>query len=224
MILHPDEMRYFTPLPAERRRVSFLLGRYAAKMALGAVLGNPPLAALNIVPGIFNQPVVCYPMEHAWQVSISHSDSLVCAIAFPMVHPMALDIESIDPERTPAMATQCLDSERAELARLGVDVPTAATVLWTAKEALSKTLHTGMTCAFEWFEVNSISRLSGSELQGLYKNLAQYKFHAWIRADCVLTMTLPKRTELRFANGAPCFDANPPRTIPENAATAVPRQ
>lgn len=202
-ILHPDELRYFTPLPAERRRISFLLGRYAAKRALGPGLGDPAFAAVNIMPGIFKQPVVCHPMEDPWQVSITHSDAMVCAIAFPMVHPMALDVESIDAQRVPAMATQCLDSERAEALGLGLDLPTASTLLWTAKEALSKTLHTGMTCPFEWFEVHALRRIAGTEFEGLYKHLGQYKFHAWIREDCVLTLTLPRRTEIAFDTGQP---------------------
>jgi 4'-phosphopantetheinyl transferase len=204
-ILHPDELRYFVPLPAERRRISFLLGRYAAKRALRACLGSPNYADINIVPGIFKNPVVCYPMKEPWQVSITHSDAMVCAIAFPMVHPMALDVESIDAERVPAMATQCQESERAEAAQIGLDVPTACTLLWTAKEALSKTLHTGMTCPFEWFEVHSIKRTAEAEFQGLYKNLGQYKFHSWIHAHCVLTLTLPRRTDIVFESGRPCL-------------------
>jgi 4'-phosphopantetheinyl transferase EntD len=128
-----------------------------------------------------------------------------------MIHPMALDVECIDPEKVPAMAAQCRDSERAELSRHGLDVPTAATLLWTAKEALSKTLHTGLMCPFELFEVHSIERLAGAEFQGFYKNLAQYKFHSWIRGHCILTMTLPKRTHLAFETGQPCFSPNHPR-------------
>lgn len=207
-ILHADEMRYFAPLPAERRRVSFLLGRYAAKRALGPCLGGPAFADINIMPGIFKQPVVGHPMREPWQVSITHSDAMVCAIAFPTVHPMALDVETIDAQRVPAMATVCQDSERTEALALGLDLPTASTMLWTAKEALSKTLHTGMTCPFEWFEVHALRRIAGTEFEGLYKHLGQYKFHAWIGGDCVLTMTLPRRTDLVFDTGQPCLPSS----------------
>jgi 4'-phosphopantetheinyl transferase len=209
-ILHAEEMRYFLPLPAERRRVSFLLGRYAAKRALRPCLGDPAFAAINIAPGVFKNPVVCYPMPEPWQVSITHSDSLVCALAFPQVHPMALDVELIDAEKLPAMVTQCQDSERAEASRHGLDAPTAATLLWTAKEALSKVLHTGLMCPFNLFEIESIQSISGSMFQGFYKHLAQYKFQAWIRGNCILTITLPKRTELAFDTGQPRFPDQPP--------------
>ncbi len=206
-ILHPDEMRYFTPLPAERRRISFLLGRFAAKRALRPCLEGVEFADINLVPGIFKNPVVCCPMREPWQVSITHSDAIVSAIAFPMVHPMALDVESINAEKVPAMATQIQDGERAEAIRCGLDIPSASTLLWTAKEALSKTLHTGLTCSFTLFKVHDLARINEAELKGLYTNFTQYKFHAWIRHGCVLTMALPRRTEIIFESGRPHLPA-----------------
>lgn len=217
-ILHPEEMRYFLPLPAERRRISFLLGRYAAKRALQAVLGGVSFSSIHIAAGVFKNPVVCYPMKDPWQVSITHSDAVVCALAFPMVHPMALDIEIIDPERVSAMASQCLDSERAEAARLGLDEPTAATLLWTAKEALSKVLHTGMMCPFQLFEVQSLRKITDTQFQGLYKHMAQYQFHAWKKGHCLLTVTLPKLTEITFENGSPRLPSDAPATNSANEA------
>jgi phosphopantetheinyl transferase len=202
-ILHADELQYFLPLPVVRRRVSYLLGRYAAKRALSAGLGNPAFTSINIVPGVFSNPIVCYPTGNPWQVSISHSDSLVCAIAFPTLHPMAVDVECVDPEKVPAMATQLSNTERAELVSQGMDVTTASTLLWTAKESLSKALCTGLMCPFEVFEVHSITRISPSEFEGLYRNLAQYKFRSWIYDTNILTITLPRRTEIVFDGGQP---------------------
>ncbi len=218
-ILHANEMQYFLPLPVVRRRASYLLGRYAAKRALSASLGNPAFTSINIVPGVFGNPIVCYPTGNPWQVSISHSDSMVCAIAFPTLHPMALDVECVDPEKVPAMATQLRNSEKADLLRLGVDVTTASTVLWTAKEALSKALCTGLMCPFDVFEVHSITRRSPSEFEGLYRNLAQYKFRSWIYDTNVLTMTLPRRTEIVFDGGQPRI----PFKAGAGAAAASPR-
>lgn len=218
-ILHADEMQYFQPLPAVRRRVSYLLGRYAAKRALSAGLGDPAFASINIVPGVFSNPIVCYPTGNPWQVSISHSDSLVCAIAFPTLHPMAVDVECVDPEKVPAMATQLRDSEKAELVRQGLDVTTASTLLWTAKEALSKALCTGLMCPFDVFEVHSLTRISPSEFEGLYRNLAQYKFRSWIYDTNVLTITLPRRTEIVFDDGQPRI----PSLARNNTAAANPR-
>jgi len=103
------------------------------------------------------------------------------------------------------MATQCQDSERAEAIHYGLDIPTASTLLWTAKEALSKTLCTGLMCPFTVFNIHSIMRINEFEFQGLYKNFTQYKFHSWIRGRSVLTMTLPKWTEIVFETGQPCL-------------------
>jgi 4'-phosphopantetheinyl transferase len=206
--LHRNELEYFLPLPAESRRISFLLGRYAAKKALRVHLPDADFPAINILSGIFKNPVVCFPMDYPWQVSITHAGSMACALAFPTVHPMALDLEVIDADRTRVIATQCRESEWRDMEPCGLDRAAACTVLWTAKEAIAKALKTGMTCPFELLEVQSVVRLGERKYQGFYKTLGQYKFYSWIQNNFVLTITLPKKTEIEFASGRP--DLAPP--------------
>ena len=205
-ILHPNELKYFVSLAAERRRISYLLGRFAAKKALCACLGEVRFADINIAPGVFKNPVIHFPMDEPFHVSITHSGSMACAIAFPAVHPLSLDIEAIDAEKVPAMATQYLESERIEATNLGLDVPAASTLIWTAKESLSKMLCTGMMCPFTVFQLHSIIKLNDDEYQGLYKNFTQYKFHSWLDDNYILTITLPKWTDISF-------DARKPRLM-----------
>lgn len=206
-ILHPAELAYFRPLPAEARRVSFLLGRYAAKCALLRRLGPVNLSAIEIRFGVFKNPIVCFPLEEPWHVSITHSDTVACALAFPAAHPMALDLEHIDAARTRVMATQCRESERSELAAIGLTEDAACTVLWTAKEAVSKALGTGMMTPFELFEVQAVESLGGGQFRGLYKAVGQFQFRAWILGDTVLTIALPKNTRMEFDAGGPVLVA-----------------
>ncbi len=81
--LGPRENAYFSTLRFARRQQSYLLGRYAAKLALRDLLAEPDLRAIEIVRGVFEQPVVQCARSHRWCVSISHADSLAVVVAFP---------------------------------------------------------------------------------------------------------------------------------------------
>jgi hypothetical protein len=56
--LATQEAAYFGSLRFIRRQRSYLLGRYAAKIALRQALDVPELNELEIVPGVFGQPLV----------------------------------------------------------------------------------------------------------------------------------------------------------------------
>lgn len=197
--LHSDELDIFRGLKVERRRASYLLGRYAAKSALGKCLGPgfEPSRTL-IASGIFNQPVV---QSQAWRplgVSISHSDRRVCSLAYPEEHPMAIDLEEIDEARTKVMMTQVGRDEGALAQSVCASLDLAATLVWTAKEALSKALRCGMTCPYELLEICGLEARDGIYI-GRFKNFGQYKFQSWRRQNTVVTILLPKRTELELA-------------------------
>lgn len=197
--LHPRELETFRKLKVERRQTSYLLGRCAAKLALEEWVG-PRFVASSccIASGIFSQPVVHGAGLQPLGVSISHSERFACALAFPEEHPMAVDVEEVDPERTPTMRSQIGDNEAAlaNAACGGIDL--AATVLWTAKEALSKVLRCGMTCPYVLLEISEIGAADGS-FAGHFRNFAQYRFCSWQRGKSVVTFVLPKRTEIAFS-------------------------
>lgn len=198
--LHPEERAGLAVLKIERRRSSYLLGRYAAKSALAGCIG-PEFDANGtlIVSGIFSQPVVQARTARPWGVGISHSDGLACGLAYPEEHPMAVDVEEINPARTRAMLTQIGDSEAGRAREAcGGDADFAATVVWTAKEALSKALRCGMTCPYELLEIIEITA-DAKGCGGRFKNFGQYRFRSWRRARTVVTIVLPKRTEMEFS-------------------------
>lgn len=194
--LHPEELDLFQGLKIERRQASYLLGRYAAKSALGKCAGLGFEASRTLVAtGIFSQPVVHCRAPSPMGVSISHSDRLVCGLAYPEEHPMAVDVEEVDEARTRVMLTQ-IGREEGELARAvcpSADI--AATVLWTAKEALSKALRCGMTCPYELLEVRGLEVRDGGH-GGWFRNFGQYRFQSWRRGSAVITIVLPKKTEM----------------------------
>lgn len=98
--LHPDELRYFMSLRVPRAQHSYLLGRYAAKMAVGAYINNPVFTDIRIYPGVFNQPILQLQNVRNVQLSIAHSGEMGIAIVFPEDHPMGVDVEIISREKS----------------------------------------------------------------------------------------------------------------------------
>ncbi len=203
-LLHAQELAYWQHLRALRRRQSFLLGRYAAKRALSALAPGTEPSQLHIRTGILGQPVVEGPTS--LEVSITHADGVFCALAFPAVHPMGVDVEHLDAHRAEVMRTQCLAGEIAEANALLGDATLAAAVLWTAREALSKALRCGMTCPFELLAVKDLV-LDGGLAGGRFQNFGQYRFLSWLGARDVLTLVFPHTTTLH-ADG-PMIDEEP---------------
>ncbi len=194
-ILHPGELAAYDALRFERRRGEFLLGRLAAKVALGRFLEEPRWPAIEVVPGVFQQPLVRHSGSLLPGVCITHSGGTAAAVAFPAAHPMALDLERLDPDRFAVLKTQVslseVDHERLSLE----EALRRVTQVWTAKESLSKILRCGLMCPFDVLAVDSVVWRNGSA-RGLFKNFAQYRFESSIVGPFAFSIVLPKRTSL----------------------------
>lgn len=127
-----------------RGRNDFLRGRLAAKAALAALAEQSSASAFRVVPGIFGQPVVAAPFGHLG-VSISHGADAALAVAHSAECPLGVDLERIDPDQIGVLRSQANASEEADLRQLGLSPAVALTVLWSAREALSKVLRGGLS-------------------------------------------------------------------------------
>lgn len=193
--LHAHEAVTYTTLQAPQRQQSFLLGRYVAKQALGTFLREPVWRRIEIVPGVFTQPVVHYPTPTPVEVSITHGGAWAGAIAFPSGHPIGIDVERLDAASLEAMRTQSTDTEwEAAVQSVGVG-PLPATVLWTAKEALAKVLKCGLMAPWTLFETVDVVPVAAGYC-GQFRHFGQYQFHTWVLRDHVLSLVLPKWTTL----------------------------
>jgi len=190
------ERDYFRGLRFPRRRESYLLGRRAAKLALGEYLREPGLNKLEVYSGVFQQPMVRYAAAEPPGVSVSHCGKLAVALAFPIDHPMALDVEEIDAERCATIQTQMSAWER-QRARGGEAAESSlSTMIWTAKEALSKALKCGLMSPIEILGLSELQTLLDNSWTGLYQNFPQYKFLAWSNASLAFSIVLPKKSNL----------------------------
>ena len=184
--LHPTETAYYQTLKHDLRRASYLAGRIAAKMAIGALAAGAGSgvgerfqadgssgagaglagsvgserridpASIAIDFGVFQFPVVKHYPEGAVQVSISHCDDLGVALAFPEEHPLGVDLERADGVNTEAIRPYVSPVESALLARHGLEESPGLTFLWTMKEGVSKVLRTGLMADLRLLEIDSV--------------------------------------------------------------------
>jgi 4'-phosphopantetheinyl transferase len=195
-LLGETERKYFSTIPSARRQVSYLLGRYAAKTALSTVLSEANLRAIEIERGVFEQPIVRCNANGGWDVTISHKEDLAVALAYPMGHPMGIDLEQIDPRQYETILSQLSEREIERLNRRSAEKLQFASALWAAKESLSKVLRTGLMANIRVYDLAEFNLIDSRVWEGFFENFAQYKARVWIGSNHVLSIAFPKRSTL----------------------------
>lgn len=196
--LHPEELNYYHSLKYERRMRSFLSGRYAAKTAIAGWGGEAQLREMHemrIDQGIFQQPVALVQGASALEVSITHGDGAAAAIAFDRHVPSGIDLERVDPGKRAILAAQLTEREQAIVETLPGPELEALTVFWTAKEALSKALKTGLTVSMQLFEIQHAAVRNGG-IVSCFEHFAQYEAASFVCAPYICSIVYPKRARL----------------------------
>lgn len=183
----------------DQPRENFLVGRLAAKSALGAYMAEEDWRRIELTRGVFGQPVVNHAGGRSAEVSLSHSNGLAVALAFPSEHAMAVDLEIVDDSRTATVRNELklLPFERTWVASGTVDEKVALVLLWTVREALGKALRCGLACPLELLGLTEIQAAGDGVWEGRYQNFSQFKSLSWVRGGFVLSVAMPKTTELR---------------------------
>lgn len=182
----------------DAKRQGFLLGRFAAKRALGALLEEPDLRRIEIRPGIYGQPLVHHPRAGAAEVTLSHSHGLAVALAHPAGYPMGLDLETVAAVAAEAVLGE-LEASPTELTWLatgGVDAATACCVLWTAREALGKALRIGLNSPLGILALSDIRPNGAGSWAGRYLNFPRCQCLSQVKDGRVLTLALPGESAL----------------------------
>ncbi len=192
--LHKSEYEIFDGFEYEARKKSFLQGRYVAKKALSHFLEEPDLTKIIVKSGVFNQPMLNYPIAEPPGFSISHSLSGTCCLVFPQEHPMGIDIQSKVDYAIEAIDSQLTDEEKMLSRRSDMRDDIFYIKLWTIKEALSKVLTTGLTSPMEIYEIDNISK-KDEFYYSTFKNFTQYKAISFIWAGNVCSFVLPLKTK-----------------------------
>lgn len=177
------------------RQKAFLKGRYIAKKAAAAYLNDDNYLQHSIRAGIFGQPLLETTHPRKPGVSISHSDTMAACVVFDEAHPMAIDLEKIDPERAFSIEAQLSPHELRMCRQLGESKTLSYMRLWSMKEALSKVLKTGLSIEFKVLELEALDS-SKPIITGSFRNLLQYKALSWIDQDYVWALVLPAQSAL----------------------------
>ncbi|MDT0150202.1 4'-phosphopantetheinyl transferase superfamily protein [Priestia aryabhattai] len=193
--LHPEELDYYMKLTYERRARSYLAGRYAAKRAISSFIQEEHLNKIIIERGVFHQPIVVYPHKKNIQVSITHCENIGAAIAFPETIPMGIDIERVSIKRKDILKSKMTDQEKKLIKSLTYPEEFTLTLLWSAKESLSKILKTGLTLPLDILAICKLE-IKENAVLGYFENFPQYCVTSLIFHQHVCSITYPKGTLL----------------------------
>lgn len=193
--LHEKEQDFFDTLKLPKVQHSYLLGRYAAKMALSIFMDDIVLTDARISSGIFQQPVLYLTEAGNVQLSISHTTEMGIAVVFPEGHPMGVDVEAVNAEQTETIKGIITPNEKQKLPLIDADANKSLTILWTIKEALSKVLKTGLMTPFHLYEIDNIE-LRGEIVVCSFINFPQYQSISWISNGHAWSLVLPKKSLL----------------------------
>lgn len=193
--LHPQELNYFKTLTIEKRKKSYLLGRYSAKQAISIIAGAENPQSFFIKHGFFNQPIVINRNNKNVQISISHCEDIGAAVAFPETLPMGIDIEKVDPNKANIIESQLTEMEKNLIKSFPYSYNAMLTLLWTAKEALSKILKTGMMTPFQIYELTSLTEKNNYIICN-FNNFAQYKGVSFNLGCYMCTIVYPRVTDI----------------------------
>lgn len=139
--LSKEEQARWQAFPSRKRRREFLLGRAAARQAVGARLGVAPkeaplsTAADGAVDVASALPEDCF-------VSISHAEG--CAVAAAAPRPVGIDLERVRVRRPGIRRFVLHPDEEGLLARLPFAEERGLVLVWAIKEAVLKARRSGL--------------------------------------------------------------------------------
>jgi len=180
------------------KQESFRLGRLAAKRALGALIDEPDLRKIELRAGVYGQPLVEHPRAGSADVSVSHSQGLAVALAFPAAYPMGIDLETVAAGSAATILgeLQASPAEFTWLVASGLDDATACVVLWTAREALGKALKIGINSPLGILALAEIQPAGEGKWTGRYLNFPQCRCLVRAEGGRVLSLAAPRDAEL----------------------------
>jgi len=175
--LSPSETEQAAGFQFAAKKQGFLLGRLAAKRALGALLEEPDLRRIEIRSGIYGQPLVQHLRAEC---------------------PMGIDLETISAASAEVVLGE-LEASPPELTWLatgGVDPATACCVLWTAREALGKSFKLGLNSPLGILALSEIRPEGEDTWACRYVNFPRCQCLSQAKDGRVLSLAMPADASL----------------------------
>lgn len=193
--LSASELEYFNTLKFDKRIKSYLAGRLVAKKAIMALVNEEEPKEIQISNGIFNHPIVSCRKEENIQISITHCNDLAAAVAFKEHCPVGIDIEAINQKSVNSIEKILSDDEKKLIQHLPIDYDEAITLLWTAKEGVSKVLRTGLTLPMDFFEIQKIDIIEEGYTCN-FRHFRQYSATSYNIGRHIMSIVYPKKVEI----------------------------
>ena len=199
--LNEYEMGIYNNIQHHKRKKDYLSGRTIAKKVLSRYLLEEDLTRITIKWGVFNQPILVYPEKNPPKFSLTHTRGYSACLVFPQEHPMGIDIESYTHNDYKSVESLLTEKEKLLGSDTGENIAEFYILLWTIKEALSKTLQTGLTVPLEIYEIAEI-RNFGLYYVSTFKNFLQYKAISFRWKGNICSIVLPEKThcDLKLLN------------------------
>lgn len=196
--LGTKEYEYFSSLKYRKKRHDYLLSRLSAKFAATNLDISYVSENITITNGCFMQP--CLHMkncESGYSVSITHCSNIGISAVFPDEYVLGIDFENIDAKSSDVIKEYLTENERI-ISRNGNDM---ITMMWTAKEALSKIIRTGFTANMKIFE---ISTTCSSDTENVFisdflyfSNMTAYSFRF---KEYIFSVVMPKNSDFSISD------------------------
>ncbi len=187
------EIEVYQSIQYEKRKKDYLAGRYIAKKVLSRYLQEENLTRITIKWGVFNQPLLVYPVSNPPKISITHTHTHSACLVFPQEHPMGIDMEPCSNRDYKSIEPQLTENEKLLGKSTKENIAEFYIRLWTIKEALSKVFQTGLTVPLEIYEIAEI-RNFGPYSVSTFKNFLQYKAISFLWKGNVCSIAMPEKT------------------------------
>ncbi len=182
-----------------KRQYEFLAGRILAKITASRQFKIEDWRSIETLKGVFGNPLIHIPGYAHKGISISHKQNKFGIIIYDEAHPVGFDMEIIDNSKVTLLKSQSNKDEMMDREKMGCDESLFYTVLWSAKEALSKILRCGLTVPIELLSTQKNKYdVSHQVFEGEFCNFFQYRFVARIIEESIVTLVFPKRSVISF--------------------------
>lgn len=191
-----EERMFYNSIKHEGRKISYLLGRFAAKKAISSYANESLLGMISVRKGIYNQPIVEYSRDNKIQVTITHSKNIGAAIAFDESFMLGIDIENVINSGLDNSLDEFISGEEKVLfGSTTCNKREFYTMLWSSKEALSKLLKLGFISNIRIFEIANINKCKDINICN-YKYFSQFISLSFFIENYILSIACPKGTDI----------------------------
>lgn len=188
--LSKTEFQQLNNQRTDNAKNSFCLGKISAKTSISSLL-QIPLNEITIDHGIFGFPVI-QPNFKGTQVSIAHTDNSGIAVCFNEKYMVGIDIEEVNATNNEAICSSLSKEEIRMKSSVNLSETMYYHIMWSAREALSKTLKTGFLISLEFFEIKSVSNIS-DYYKIEFKNFSLFTGFVFQLNEFVIALVVPAR-------------------------------